>query len=115
MRKITGSLIELYFLYYEFYQIKTLKREYLEDPWNYLEVTGILLYWGASILDLANERVSDWCRIMYVLTLAFSVIKVFYLIRVFNSLSFMVKLISQVCVDLYSFLIMFFVFIFVTG
>ena len=94
MRKICGFLIELYFLYYECFQIKTLKTEYLGDVWNYLELSGIFIYWFASILDLQNERVTDWCRIMYVLSLSFSVIKVLYLIRVFKSMSFMVTMIG---------------------
>ena len=66
-------------------------------------------------MDLVNEKVSDWCRIIYVLSLSFSVIKVLYLIRVFKNLSFMVKMIGQVLKDLRAFFILFLLFLFVTA
>ena len=55
-----------------------------EDFWNYFELLGIFLYQWASILDITNENTSDICRILFVFSVMFSLIKVLYLIRVFR-------------------------------
>ena len=115
LRKICGFLIALYFFLYEILQITMLKEQYFTDLWNYFEVLGILFYWSASAIDVLNDEITDSCRILFVICLMFSLIKVLYLIRVFKSLSFLVKMLTQVILDLEAFFILLSIFIFVTA
>ena len=84
IRKVICELIQLYFLMYEIVQFRKEKKEYFKDFWNYFELLGIFLYQWASILDITNENTSDICRILFVFSVMFSLIKVLYLIRVFR-------------------------------
>lgn len=110
-RKSMCFIIGFYFLVYEVVQCLNMgKAEYFGDHWNYFEVFGILIYWFASILDIANETVSDLSRMCYVLALLFSLVKILFLIRVYKNLSFLVTMIIQVMIDLKSFFIVFMIF-----
>ena len=51
--KAVCASIQLMFLYYEFYQIGKEGWSYFYDYWNYLEVTGMVLYFIGSALDLS--------------------------------------------------------------
>lgn len=84
VRKLICSLIQMMFLAYEFLQFSKVKNEYWEDYWNLFEVLGIITYAAAAFLDMGGETLSDACRILYVLSLLFSLFKVLYLIRVFK-------------------------------
>jgi len=50
--KAICASIQLGFLYYEFYQISKEGWAYFYDYWNYLEVTGMVLYFIGSGMDL---------------------------------------------------------------
>jgi hypothetical protein len=76
-------IVEVMFLAYEYIQFKKEGRDYLDDYWNYFEIFGILFYFIASAMDITNTKTSDVCRILFVVSLLFSLFKILYLIRVF--------------------------------
>ena len=92
VRKIVCFLIQFDFLIYEIIQFKNVGKEYMYDLWNYFEVLGILIFWAAQITDQINEKVSNLCRMLYCLSMALSLIKILFLIRVFKEFTFLVKL-----------------------
>lgn len=52
-----------------------LKRDYLKDNWNYYAVLGAIFFWVSSFLDVVNDKVSDDCRILFVVSLGLALIK----------------------------------------
>jgi len=104
-------LVQLLFFGYELVQIKSEKREYFEDTWNYAEVGGIFLFSIAAILDILNETVTDTVRILWTFSILFSLIKIVYLIRVFQQLNFLVTMLITVVNEVMYFLLLFSAFI----
>ena len=87
------------------------KGDYIRDLWNYGELAGIFLYLAASALDIKNDRVTDSTRILYVLSIMFSLYKIMFLIRTFRQFSFLVQMVITVMKALKWFLCLFFIFV----
>ena len=92
-RKFIGILIEGFFFSYEMQQLSKSGQEYFSDPWNYFELAGIVLYSSAVFEDYYHDEITDACKILYVLTILFGLIKVLFLVRVFKNLSFLVMMV----------------------
>ena len=110
-RKVICLVIQIMFMFYEFLQYSKVKKEYFEDNWNLLEVGGIIIFCTASILDISSSEVNDACKILYVLSMIFALMKVLYLIRISKSMSFLVTMMIQVVADLNFFMLLFIILI----
>jgi hypothetical protein len=83
----------------------------LKDPWNYIEVIGIIIFYTAATLDIRNDEVSDLTRMLFCTSLLMCLSKVVYLVRVFRNLNFLVTMISTVVSECVDFMIVFGVFL----
>ena len=110
--KALCSIIQAIFMVYEFAQFKIEGYEYLQDPWNYLEVVGIVIFFTAASLDITNDVVSDETRMLFCTSLLLCLSKVVYLVRVFRNLNFLVTMISTVIEEIVDFTILFAIFLF---
>lgn len=110
--KALCSTIQAIFMLYEFAQFRIEGYEYLRDPWNYLEVVGILIFFSAAALDIANEVVSDITKMLFCTSLLLCLSKVVYLVRVFRNLNFLVTMISTVIEEIVDFTVLFVIFLF---
>jgi hypothetical protein len=109
--KTVCLVIQMWFFKYEIFQLSKEKKEYFTDFWNYFELLGIILYTTGALLDIFSDQVSDACRIMFVCSLMFALIKVLFLIRIFKSFSFLVMMTIQVILDVQAFLLLFMFFV----
>ena len=100
---------------YELAQFKIEGRDYLKDPWNYLEVIGIVIFFTAAGLDITNDVVSDATKMLFCMSIMLCLSKVVYLVRVFKSLNFLVTMISTVIEEIVDFTILFAIFLFAFG
>lgn len=110
--KAVCSIIQAIFMIYEFAQFKIEGYDYLKDPWNYLEVVGIVIFFTAAVLDITNDVVSDATRMLFCTSLLLCLSKVVYLVRVFRNLNFLVTMISTVIEEIVDFTILFGIFLF---
>ena len=92
-------------------QIKKESESYWLDPWNYLELSGMILFYWAAILDIVSEKVSDLMRILFCLSILMSLVKIVYLVRVFKSLNFLVTMLAHVCNEVIYFMMLFGIFL----
>jgi hypothetical protein len=58
--------------------------DYIKDYQNYVELTGIFLYFWGLTLDIYNEEVTDLMRIVFSASIVFSLVKGVYTVRVFG-------------------------------
>jgi hypothetical protein len=66
----------------------------------------------ASSLDIfSSGQITDLTRIMYVMSVLFSLVKCLFLIRVFRMFSYLVMMLIQVFKDVRTFLVLFLIFI----
>ena len=93
LRKSIGICIQAFFFTYEMQQLYNAGKEYFSDIWNYFELAGIGLYTMAVYEDWYHDDISDACKIFYVFTILFGLIKVLFLVRVFRDLSFLVMMV----------------------
>ena len=110
-RKMICISIKLNTLYYEFTQLLQGFYEYVSDMWNYIQVLGIVFYISAAVNDMIEEEVSDTTVHLYVCSLLFSLYNYLFLVRVFNKLSFLVKMLNQVILDVKYFIVLFTLFV----
>jgi hypothetical protein len=88
-------------------QIKKDLANYWHDPWNYLEMAGIMLFFWAAFLDIISEQISDLMRILFCLSVLMSLVKIVYLVRVFKSLNFLVTMLEYVINEVVYFMMLF--------
>ena len=110
IRKIVCSIIIILQLIYEMVQVYQEGSQYFQSKENFFDIVGILFYFIASGMDIMNDIVSDYCRILFVFCLLFSLFKMLFLIRVFKSLSFLTKMVTLVGVELIPFMTLFLLF-----
>jgi len=109
--KFICACIQFFFFSYELFQVNIEGAEYFEDPWNYMELGGnALFFWGAT-LDIYRDEISANMRIIFAISIIFTLIKVVYLIRVFRQLNFLVTMFITVVNEIKSFMILFLIFI----
>lgn len=72
---------------------------------------GIIVTFIANCMDVFEDEISDTCRILYVLSLLFALVKVLFLIRVSKKMSFLVMMIINVIIEIKYFMVLFFIFI----
>jgi len=111
-RKAVGIMIQMFFFSYEMQQLYKAGQDYFLDMWNYFELAGIGLYSAAVFEDYYHSEITDLCKVFYIFTVLFCLVKVLFLLRVFKSISFLVMMIIQVIIDLGHFLIVFGIFVF---
>jgi len=87
--------------------MKNEKGEYIQDIWNYLENVGYILFIVGTVLDFILKKPNDSLRIIWVFTVIFILIKLIYLIRVFEQLNFLVTMITNVVEQIGFFIVMF--------
>ena len=78
--------------------------------WNYFELIGMILYYWAGILDFTSPNVTPTMKILFCLSILFTLVKVVYLIRVFRQLNFLVTMFITVVKEIYYFMILFTIF-----
>lgn len=99
------------FTAYELVQVKKEGKDYFEDVWNYLEVTGMIVFYIGAGLDIKNETISQELRVLWCFSVMFSLIKIIYLVRVFKQLNFLVTMIITVVNEVMYFMLLFSVFL----
>ena len=87
------------------------KTIFIKDYQNYVELTGIFLYFWGLALDIYNEEVSDLMRVVFSASIVFSLVKGVYTVRVFGSLNFLVTMIGSVIREVTDFMIIFIIFL----
>jgi len=93
LRKAFGIIIQGFFFTYEMQQLYIAGHEYFFDLWNYFELGGIALYSIAVFEDYYHDIITDQCKMFYVFTILFGLVKVLFLVRVFKNLSFLVMMV----------------------
>ena len=111
MCKAVGLIIQSLFFGYELVQIWIDGYDYFTDSWNYLEVSGNIFYaWGA-IIDISNDKITDFGRMVISISILFTLAKVVYLLRVFRQLNFLVTMLMVVVNEIFYFMILFSIFL----
>jgi len=109
--KTIEIVIQLLFLAYEGIQMKIEKDDYYQDIWNYMELLGIVFFAWAAGMDIVQDTVSTTMKVVFSLSIMFSLIKIVYLIRVFRQLNFLVTMFNTVVNEIFYFMILFLIFI----
>jgi len=76
-----------------------------------MELLGIIFFYWAAYLDVSLDHPSDMMKIFLALSVIFSLIKIVYLVRVFQQLNFLVTMFITVVNEIYYFLILFTIFL----
>lgn len=87
----------------------------MSDIWNYLEVTGMIVFYIGAALDIMNPTISNNLRILWCFSVMFSLIKILYLVRVFKQLNFLVTMVITVVNEVMYFILIFSVFLLTFG
>ena len=99
------------FFLYEVFQAFNEGQDYWFDEWNYLELGGCVLFFWAAYHDVTKDRITDDIRILFVLSVLFSLIKFVYLVRVFKALNSLVKMLTTVVQEVKYFMVLFMCFL----
>mmetsp|Transcript_42439 Transcript_42439/g.65116 ORF Transcript_42439/g.65116 Transcript_42439/m.65116 type:complete len:147 (+) Transcript_42439:2601-3041(+) len=103
--------VQTLFFVYELVQMYLDGSDYFTDSWNYLELLGNFLYGWGAVLDIINPQVTDTTRILISVSVAMTLAKIVYLIRVFRQLNFLVTMLMTVINEIFFFMILFAIFI----
>ena len=109
--KIVCSFIQLFFFIYEIKQVQIEGYSYFEDVWNYMELGGNIFFAIGCYWDIVNDTITNDMRIVFAFSIIFTLLKVVYLIRVFQKLNFLVTMFITVVKEIESFMILFSIFV----
>ena len=76
------------------------KMEYLEDPWNYIDVIHISCSYLNIYFQMYSGTLDFRSQCVFILILLTSLIKLFFFLRIFEQLTYIVTMIVQVAKDL---------------
>jgi len=110
-------------------------KDYLQDPWNYIDVSGTtlqIIYFSIRVyypqLSLPNRRtdvyrveknisigppIDEWIPLMNSMLMVFATFKIAYYLRAYSAFGLVVQLISVCVVNIFSFLIFMICWIFI--
>ena len=108
---LMNAILLIYPLVYDGNQALRQGREYLNDPWNYIDILHISL----GYINVVLQLISPWAfisKVVYIWVILFCLVKLFFFMRIFMALSQIVTMIKAVVIDLQVFLIFFFTLLF---
>lgn len=108
--KVITCIIMLLFFLYEAVQFKSAGYSYFEEEWNYFELMGICLFFWGAFLDVSSEGVNDHLRVVWVISLILTLIKILVVITVFPQFNFLVIMITTVIKEVINFMVLFLIF-----
>jgi len=76
------------------------KVEYLKDPWNYIDILHITMGFLNIYLQLNVGTMHFISKVVFIIVFLTSMIKLFFFLRIFDSLTYIVTMLVQVSKDL---------------
>jgi hypothetical protein len=86
-------------------------REYLKDPWNYVDLLHLTAGYGNLYCQHQLGTMVLVSKIVMILVVFLCLIKTFFFLRIVKSFSYIVTMIQNVVIDLRVFLLFFFILI----
>jgi len=104
-------MTQIFFISFEFAQLKEQRLNYFKDPWNLLDSSQFAFFILLFVIKMPSQFSTDSLPeiILQAFLLFQSFNKLFYFIRVFDSFSFITTMISLVIYELTPFMVMCFV------
>lgn len=87
-------------------------KEYFSEFWNYTDFAFIWLGVANVIMQSFDEPFALYNKLVFILVILMAIIKTFFFLRIFGSLSYIVTMLTHVIYDLRIFLLFYFMLIF---
>ena len=95
-----------YFFILEVIQMVGKRLDFWKSIWSYLEIASLALNFSVVILDIIEERAEN-IRVVMVFAALLMWLKLFYLLRVFFTTAFLVRMITEIVRDMKWFVFLF--------
>lgn len=76
------------------------KTAYLLDPWNYIDIMHISMGYLNIYMQMVVGTQTFWSKVVFIMVFLTSMIKLFFFLRIFGDLTYIVTMLVQVSKDL---------------